>query len=321
MTNGPSNSLTGTAFAFQSDQPHRITIEPAMEPGRWHRVLNTLWDEGVMTSLSDRAYRTFGAFLRLRSDDGTAFAPSDTLRRMTGHADRTLRYSRAELTGHPRRLLADLGSDRYAVLPGWNFAGRQPGTFLPDRGKMVPQIGTGVPRICAPSSERARAPYQTKESEIKTKTESGAQGAAPSGLIHPRGFGMGWPEWTLFGHRAIAAGDVRGVLADMKLGGPLLDATAALPSLSVAEIVSVASDVGNDREIVNPLRRPVAVAWRLHKARGMAMPQANKGGKGKGVGAILGAPVRSAESVRVSVDALSVAAGLDAIRKRRNLGG
>ena len=226
------------------------------------------------------------------------------------------------ITGNPARLLAKRGPTVWEPLPGRSIARRKGGKPEP------PPIDTGLTRLSqnchetsAPSRDRAR-PSHPKEREIKTENQNQMRGGAqlPVSAIHSRGFGMGWPEWTLFGQRAIAAGDVRGMLADMGLGDPLLSATTALPALSCEEIQRVASDVGADRSIVNPRRRPVAVAWRLHRARGMAMPQSNAGGKAKGVGQVLGNPATNPESVRASVDALGVAASLEQLRKLRRVG-
>ncbi len=226
------------------------------------------------------------------------------------------------ITGNPARLLAKRGPTVWEPLPGRSIARRKGGKPEP------PPIDTGLTRLSqnchetsAPSRDRAR-PSHPKEREIKTENQNQMRGGAqlPVSAIHSRGFGMEWPEWTLFGQRSITAGDVRGVLADMKLGGPLLDATAALPALTVAEIVTTCADVFADPGVRNPLRRPVAVAWRLHRARGMAMPQSNAGGKAKGVGQVLGNPATNPESVRASVDALGVAASLEQLRKLRRVG-
>jgi hypothetical protein len=146
--------------------------------GRWHKVLNELWDAGIVASISDAAWRTLGAVLRLRTDDrpDCIHAPLGELMRLTGYkSDSPIYRGVNELTGHPAGLLARVGPDLYHALPGWHFAGRrgfelQNGeSSFPKRGKFL-QNGENA-------SGNARAPNQTQEE----KTEKG------SGAVHPSG--------------------------------------------------------------------------------------------------------------------------------------
>lgn len=343
MTNPADRiEMTGTRFAFESDQVHRHIIEPVQpEPGYlFYPVHAWLHRSGLYPLLPPGARSLLDVLLwqeweqRQRGDcpAGLVTATIEQFAAWCGCSSRTtyrdigflLEPSPAVLiiTGTPARLLAQHGPTIWEPLPGRVIARRKPTSDPPPTDGRL----TRVSKLCHENSALNRdsaRPSHTKD--IQTKTEergnTGERARPETTPIVARGFGMGWPEWSLFGQRAIASGDVRGVLADMKLGGPLLDATAALPHLTVHEIRDVAAAVAIDPEIRNPLRRPVAVAWRLHRARGMAMPQSHKGGKSRGLGMVMGTPQSGgAATVQAAVAALSAAAGLEEIRRRRGTG-
>lgn len=108
---------------LQTDEPVRIVVGERSD--RWHRVLNALYAEGIMAGLKDREYRVLHVMMLLRQDDGHAYAPVESIRTLTGYtSSRNIEYALSALLGHPRGLLAAAGRDRYLVLPGWSFAGR-----------------------------------------------------------------------------------------------------------------------------------------------------------------------------------------------------
>lgn len=120
---------------------------------------------------------------------------------------------------------------------------------------------------------------QTRPEKTNTSGSNQQESAVDSGLA-------GWPDgndWS----RAVERGHIEGVLSAMGLREPLLSATAALPNLTVEEIVRVAKDVGGDRTVRLDTRRPVVVSDRLHKARKVERPREHRGGKATKAGASL----------------------------------
>jgi len=240
-----------------------LIVQTGGSDARWHRVLNVLWDEGVMASLSDRAFRVFGAFLRLRQESGEAFATIGQLQVLTGYAPRNLYYARSELTEHPRRLLADQGSDRYIVLPGWSFAGR---TGVQKDCTPVHRNCTPVQSTCAPYREaRAR---QTNQPKTETETQTKRPILEPSAKAV-----VGWPDLDLFGQRAFNAGDVAGLLRHLGVWNYLAEPLAGSGAISVDRVMREAAGVAVDRTAGN---KPLCLAKRLARSFGIELPKPPK---------------------------------------------
>lgn len=163
-------------FHVSSPEGVNVTISTvAQSSDLWHRCLNALWDDGVMATLSDRAFRVLGALLRLRRDDGTARAPLAALCRLTGYrTERNVRYGLDELLAHRGRLLAAKGRDLFEVLPGWNFAGRKPGEAPDVGGRMRERshFGTFAPENVRERSQKGTCAHPNSVSEFKTEDKN-----------------------------------------------------------------------------------------------------------------------------------------------------
>lgn len=123
MTRAPHTTILHT------DEPVQIVVGERSD--RWHRVLNALYAEGIMAGLKDREYRVLHVMMLLRQEDGHAYAPIESIQTLTGYSSsRNIEYALSALLGHPRGLLAAAGRDRYLVLPGWSFAGRDERTSV-----------------------------------------------------------------------------------------------------------------------------------------------------------------------------------------------
>lgn len=248
-----------------STPPERVElhVHTGGSDARWHRFLNCLWDERVIASLSDRAYRVLGAILRLRKDDGTAFASIETLCSLTGYAERSVQSALKELRQHPRRLLAVMGRDLYEVLPGFTFAGR---TIVREPTQDPAEKRTDLHPPCVPLREaRARQTNQPKtETETQTKRPIPEQSAKAV---------VGWPDLDLFGQRAFNAGDVAGLLRHLGVWNYLAEPLAGSGAISVDRVMREAAGVAVDRTAGN---KPLCLAKRLARSFGIELPKPPK---------------------------------------------
>jgi hypothetical protein len=229
-------------------------------------VLNALWDDGIVAGLSDRAFRVLGALLRLNDPvsgtlnprTGEVHAPLSALLRMTGYSSaRSVESARDELLAHPRGLLECTARDWYLALPAWQFAARRD-------LRTPPQILAAPAQILAGTSNKERARARQPDLEPR-RIEPDQTAGGPAGRVHGRRGLAGWPELSLFGQRAFEAGDVRGVLSDLQVRPPRLDACARLDGLSVAEVMEAARGAARDAT-----RNPVALlTTRLLLSRGV----------------------------------------------------
>jgi len=236
-----------------------LHVHTGSPDARWHRFLNCLWDEGVIASLSDRAYRVLGALLRLRKDDGTAFASIDTLCTLTGYAERSVQSALKELRSHPRRLLAVIGRDVYEVLPGFTFAGR---TVLHEPPQDPADLRTVLRPTCVPLME-ARARQNTHS---KTRDENPIQKPEPQARARRV---SEWPEPDLLAQMAIDRGDVRGLLIALGVWHYAAEALAEIPTITVARVMDDARAVGADHKAKN---KPRYLAGRLARGFGLTLP-------------------------------------------------
>lgn len=134
------------------------------------------------------------------------------------------------------------------------------------------------------------APDQTRpdEREMKNQTTDGDV-RGESGL-------GGWPEWNSAAVREIESGHLEGVLRAIGLRSPMLEQTAELPRLTVAEIVDTANAVGADPGIRKPSVRAAIVADRLFRSRRLERPKEHRGGKATKVGGHVSPAVLEAAS-------------------------
>lgn len=270
---------------------HTTTIRTDFEPsevivrggdGRWHKVLNDLWDAGIVASISDCAWRTLGAILRFRTDDrpDCIHAPLGELMRLTGYKSKSRIYDGlTELTDHPAGLLARVGPDLYHALPGWQFAGRRGLSGNPDsRFRDLERKS----ELSETASGNARAPNPTPEE--KTEIKTGA--VIPSGLAtvsfverYARArrieSGLGWAGFPLIWNLEGCLSP-RLALGCLEVGDPARDELLArIPDLTVSEIDHVARAIkANVRGVANP---PKLLCWRLARAHGKHMPKRERG--------------------------------------------
>lgn len=295
----PALEPTQHRASVVSDQPIE-SIEVRLVPigdGRWHKVLNALWDEGVMAAISDRAFRVLGAFLRLRTDGtDTVDATIEQLCRLTGYSKSPVYAGRSELLepaervrvilSESRGLLAQIGRDRYQVLGGWSFAARTgpPPADPPDsavgesrflnRGRFSPIAENPD----APHSERARANQPEEElvrsgfaPEPSISKESIARyaKARAEGMAGWSGLGL-W--WTLDGVSC-----PRLALGMLEIREPTRSAVLEVcKDLTVEEIASVAALVRMNGAVANPA---MVLCYRLCKARGRDLPSIRRRGE------------------------------------------
>ena len=270
----PATQMTGTQIdlGLKSSTPYTVTIQPAAPAsGHWHRVLNILWDEGIVQDLSDPACRTLFAFLRLNDlvvrggaldpATGLVFVPITRLME-TVRKGRTYVYrARAELLAHPRGLLADRGSDRYAVLPAFEWASRPQGADTSVR-RVRTENPQGADAACVPLRE-ARARQITHS---KTRDENPIQKPEPQARARRV---SEWPEPDLLAQMAIDRGDVRGLLIALGVWHYAAEALAEIPTITVARVMDDARAVGADHKAKN---KPRYLAGRLARGFGLALP-------------------------------------------------
>ena len=79
---------------------------------------------------------------------------------------------------------------------------------------------------------------------------------------------VGWPELSLFGQRAFAAGDALGVLRDLGVGESLIGQIELLAGLTPVEVMGRAAEVAADATVRN---RPYVLAARIALARGVKL--------------------------------------------------
>jgi len=253
--------------------PTRITVELAETTGRWHKVLDDLWDQGIIASLSDRSYRVLGAFCRLRHDDAptTTHAPLGTLQTLTGRGKSFVYAGVSELIEHSAGLLARTGADLYHVLPLWQFAGRRLDSAIAepfhDRGKLsaIAEKRVVAVRACAPSQPE-------EEPEELAWNQRGITKEATKRYMDARGRGMaGWTGYPLHW-------DLEGVTCP-RLALGMLDLREPLrtklltdcPDITVGEIVRTFDQIRMGTNVKNP---PMVLAHRLMKQRGRQLPKA-----------------------------------------------
>ena len=267
---------------LHTDEPVSIVVGERSD--RWHRVLNALYAEGIMAGLKDREYRVLHVMMLLRQDDGHAYAPVPSIQTLTGYASaRNVEYALSALLGHPRGLLAAAGRDRYLVLPGWSFAGRDERTHVRD-GTHERSRFTHDRSEDRSAYREAHAPDLRIQAENKTSERApNRAGQARAGIHEP-----GWPDWDslIYAQRAIRNGDPSGLLAAIGLTDPLLSATAALDGLTVEEVIREAEQVGRDAlaslGTSKPIRKRRSVlAARLFEERGLPVPEFRPKPKGR----------------------------------------
>lgn len=127
QASGPLTAPVGSVHVH-SDVGVTVNIVTEQSSDTWHKVLDALWDDGIIGSMPDPAFRVLSAFLRLRKrEDGIVTVSIPTVTSMVGRSKSYVYEGRAFLLASSHRLLAvrtDLGRDTYHVLPGWSFAGR-----------------------------------------------------------------------------------------------------------------------------------------------------------------------------------------------------
>lgn len=286
-----------------SDQPQRhrfnadvhadspITIIIGGEDGElpWFRVFDWFYDQVVPTLTASQLKVMLGMFRHRDRVTGLVNRSRQQFAAELRLPKQTLSHTFLFLLGHPARLLAEHGPSLYEPLPGRTFAGRKPETVArsapppislapppgPIGGTVVQPIGpesNPLDQTASRSKEtRARQPNQ-EEREIDLGSGPEDQEDSRKRFIHPRL--AGWQGYGLFWDlKGIT--DVREALGLLRVGGWLLEATAKLPRLTVAEISEWVEKLNHDPSIRN---RPVMLCRRLHEARGLAAPQPPQAG-------------------------------------------
>ena len=158
-----------TTIVRTDREPSEVVVRFEPSSTRWHKVLNALWDDGVIASLPDSAFRVLGALLRLKAgEDVPVHAPVEILCVLTGRKPSAVYDGRASLLSHPAGLLAMPGRDLYSVLPSWGWAGRSG----PDGAGDVP-AGRRVFR----DGGMPHAPPVRNGGKFSASAESGASGS------------------------------------------------------------------------------------------------------------------------------------------------
>lgn len=243
----------------------QILVRP-QSSGGWHRCLNALHDEGIIPGLTDQGLRVLTVFLRI-NDAVTGTLDASTglvqvtiarLMELTGRGRTFVYEGRAELLRHQRALLAHHGRDKYAVMPGWTWAGRPQGADRVVRTARTnrPQGADGV------YEERARATHP-REHEDRLDQE-GRGGTAVRGV-------GGWPTLTEAGRCAVERGNVSGVLQDLRVWPYMADALAECPKITVQHVLQVAAEVAIDPK---PQNKPICLGRRLARTFGVKIPKA-----------------------------------------------
>ena len=117
-----------TTTLHTEQPPASITVSFEQASNRWYKALHDLHDLGIFRSLPDREFRVFRTLEHFRDDrTGHARVTVPMFINDTGYSERTVYYAINGLLANPNRLLAELGRDLYAVLPGWTFATRPQG--------------------------------------------------------------------------------------------------------------------------------------------------------------------------------------------------
>ncbi len=168
-------------YRLQTDAPAEhveLNVYAAgSQPGHWHRVLNVLYDEGIVQALSDPAYRLIHTIHRMNVPPryggsldectGLVFAPIPVLMKMTRRGRTYVYQARQELLAHPRGLLAERERDRYSVMPSFARAMRPHAADPPVRTVRTAnphpadELSAGADAPCVPHREaRARAVQQ-----------------------------------------------------------------------------------------------------------------------------------------------------------------
>lgn len=254
----------------------------------WHKVLDALWDEGVMARLPDPAFRVLGAFLRLRRDErGIVAATVQRLEVMTGRKRSYVYQGRAFLLDHPRSLLAeriDLGRDSYHVLPGWRFAARPLG-FNPaqsagaddpvrHRGKLSAMADENPqPRThCAPVGSDQPNQEVKKEEKTPDQDQGACEAAAASacGLVGPEKTCSATPQ-DLFA--AARRRDLEAALTKAGVRGEARRLLANREDLEAQEVYAVWMEAKTDTAVVDPKS---VTAYRLLDRRGLKLPESKR---------------------------------------------
>lgn len=296
MPDAPDPSQLHRAYV-QTDQPIESVHVKLAEPGgeRWFKFLRSIVRDGTWASLHARHQSLLVVMLELRDDEtGLAYAPAQPttapngqphkgLLALSGLAEPTIRQAIREMC--IMGLLARAGADLYFVVPGRVFAGRK-ADAKPDATASPPPPSSGHTRCHGIENDatasrtglrsketRARQPNQEKtERDLGFEPADENQESDRKRFIHPRL--AGWQGYGLFWDlKGIT--DVREALGLLRVGGWLLEATAKLPRLTVAEIAEWVEKLNHDPSIRN---RPVMLCRRLHEARGLAAPQPPQAG-------------------------------------------
>lgn len=269
-----------TTAPHQPQPTHTTTIRTDFAPtevivrggdGRWHQVLNDLWDADIVSGLPDRDWRVLGAFLRLRDarQPDHTHAPLGVLMRLTGRSRSYVYDGTNQLLGHAAGLLARVGSEVYHVLPGWPFAGRNRQSATVDDpvhngGQKSTTADSRIGNVRAHQTTQRKteisgfepAPESDRADRIQHAPELAGWLAAAAPLMAPH-----MPD-----------ADPRRLLMLLNLREPTLKPTAALEGLTAAEVWRTAQDVAADPTVRIPRVRPVILADRLFRARGLERP-------------------------------------------------
>lgn len=170
------------------------------------------------------------------------------------------------LLAYPARLLAE-HPESFVVFPGHRYAGRGDPPDSAGRTRLrQAEENFGGPNTRAESLRAHHQPSKQEREIGNTKPNRGEsrQDSSTRGVV---GWSC-WPELSLFGQRAFAAGDVAGVLRDLGAGEGLYGQLEGLADLTVAEVMARAAEVGADGKVLN---KPYTLCYRLAASRGVKL--------------------------------------------------
>ena len=256
---------------IRTDYEPRIIVQE--DDGRWFRVLNCIMDDGTAASLPGEAFFVLMAHLRRRDANGLARWTVDQISKYTKRHRVTVFRAHEALTAAKPMLLKRHSDSVWEPLPGKRFAGQR-GEQSGQSGMLQScNLGSAAPQpqCCSTATAPPLRPFLNQPA----KTEDREIGQTGNRLIEQhakaevlrRGL-VGWPELSLFGQRAFAAGDVAGVLRDLGAGEGLYGQLDGMTDMTVAEVMTRAGEVGADKSVIN---KPYALCYRLAASRGVKL--------------------------------------------------